>query len=88
MPGRENEEIIEETQYAECSDGKKRHTESETSVVSIKKHSGEKALRDLMESLHGKIGTEEIIILLVMFLVAADGIGWEMVLLALILIAG
>ena len=86
LPGREKKEIADEIQ--EDPDEKKRYTESETSVVNIKKNNGEKALRDFIESLHGKIGTEEIIILLVMFLVAADGIGWEMVLLALILIAG
>ncbi len=49
---------------------------------------GIEALSALIESLHGKFGSEEMIILLVMLLVASDGIGPEVLILALILIAG
>lgn len=45
-------------------------------------------LHDLLEILHGKIGTEELIILMVMLLVASDGIGVEVLILALALLAG
>ncbi len=54
-----------------------------------KLHSHEiEALSSLIESLHGRFGSEEMIILLVMLLVASDGIGPEVLILALILIAG
>ncbi|MGN1410164.1 MAG: hypothetical protein ACI4XJ_08305 [Eubacteriales bacterium] len=46
------------------------------------------AIFRLIESLHGKFGREELIILLVMFLVASDGICAEVLILALLLIAG
>lgn len=45
-------------------------------------------LAQLVESLHGKIGTEELIILMTMLLISSDGIGVEVLILALILIAG
>lgn len=51
------------------------------------RHDGD-SLGHLIESLRGKIGREELIILLVMLLVASDGIGVEVLILALILIAG
>ena len=46
------------------------------------------AIVKLIESLHGKFGREELIILLVMFLIASDGICAEVLILALLLIAG
>jgi len=45
-------------------------------------------IEDLLRSLKGKIGREELIILLVMLLVSSDGFGIEALILALILIAG
>lgn len=46
------------------------------------------ALGDLLGDLRGKIGTEELILLLVMLLLAADGAGAEVLLLGLLLLAG
>ena len=46
------------------------------------------ALGELLEQLRGRIGAEELILLLVMLLLGADGAGAEVLLLALILLAG
>lgn len=43
---------------------------------------------DIISALKGKFGSEELIILAVMLLIAQDGIGVEVLILALILIAG
>lgn len=45
-------------------------------------------LWELLESIKGKFGSEELIILAVMLLIAQDGIGVEVLILALILLAG
>lgn len=45
-------------------------------------------LAALIESLRGKLGAEELIILMTMFLISSDGICVEVLILALILIAG
>lgn len=57
---------------------------AEDHTAAVEKH----PLYDLIESLRGKIGTEELIILMVMLLVASDGIGVEVLILALALLAG
>lgn len=46
------------------------------------------ALEGLIHSLRGKIGTEELIILLVMLLTSTEGIGVEALILAAVLLAG
>ena len=46
------------------------------------------ALGELLGELRGKVGAEELILLLVMLLLGADGAGAEVLLLALILLAG
>ena len=46
------------------------------------------ALEELIHSLRGKIGSEELIILLVMLLTASDGICIETIILAAVLLAG
>ncbi|MBQ8186226.1 MAG: hypothetical protein IJ037_05065 [Clostridia bacterium] len=54
-------------------------------------HPQESALRtigQLMESLRGRLGSEELIILLVMLLIAEDGLSAEVLILGLLLIAG
>lgn len=51
-------------------------------------HDEKYPFEELLRSLKGKIGREELIILLVMLLVASEGVGIEVLLLALILIAG
>ena len=48
----------------------------------------ENALHQLLDSLRGKFGTEELIILLVMLLIASDGFGAEMLILGILLAAG
>ena len=48
----------------------------------------EHTMEDLLRIMKGKIGREELIILLVMLLIASDGVGIEVLILALILIAG
>ena len=48
----------------------------------------EHPMEDLLRIMKGKIGREELIILLVMLLIASDGVGIEVLILALILIAG
>ncbi len=68
-----------------------RQTEVPVHSRAVKKsehNHGIEALSALIESLHGRFGSEEMIILLVMLLVASDGIGPEVLILALILIAG
>ena len=45
-------------------------------------------LAELLSDLRGKIGTEEVILLMVMLLLSADGAGIETLLLGLILLAG
>ena len=45
-------------------------------------------LAELLSDLRGKVGTEEVILLLVMLLLSADGAGIETLLLGLILLAG
>ncbi len=45
-------------------------------------------LHELLNHLRGRFGSEELIILTVMLLIAQDGIGAEVLILALILIAG
>ncbi len=47
-----------------------------------------RALEALFKSLHGKFGREELIIVLVMLLIASEGTSIELLLLALVLIAG
>ena len=49
---------------------------------------GMQALEALFHHLRGKFGREELIIVLVMLLVASDGASIELILLALILLAG
>lgn len=49
---------------------------------------GKNALEELIRSLRGKIGSEEMLILLVMLLTASDGIGVETMILAFALLAG
>ena len=49
---------------------------------------GHAALEELIHSLRGKIGAEELLILLVMLLTASDGVGIETVILAAALLAG
>lgn len=45
-------------------------------------------IRALLESLQGKIGEEELILLLVLLMVSSEGIGAEGLILALVLLAG
>ncbi len=47
-----------------------------------------RTLEELFHTLRGKIGTEELILILVMLVVASGGIGIEVLLLGLLLIAG
>ncbi len=47
-----------------------------------------RTLEELFHTLRGKIGTEELILILVMLVVASEGIGIEVLLLGLLLIAG
>jgi hypothetical protein len=49
---------------------------------------GKSAFGELLESLKGKIGSEELIILMVMLLIASDGMCAEVLILALCLAAG
>lgn len=49
---------------------------------------GKSAFEELIRSLRGRIGTEEILILLVLLLTASDGIGIETIILAVVLLAG
>jgi hypothetical protein len=44
--------------------------------------------RQLLDSIRGKFGTEELIILLVMLLIASDGFGAEMLMLGILLAVG
>ena len=53
-----------------------------------KKDKDNSSLHELLISLRGRFGSEELIILTVMLLIAQDGIGAEVLILALILIAG
>ena len=72
------------------------HTESEApypqqirAAEQYQGHSdGRIALEELIHSLRGKIGTEELIILLVMLLTASEGVGVETLILAAVLLAG
>lgn len=73
-------EEAEAEQSAELGIGEKNY-----SHMSLREND---AVFKLIESLHGKFGREELIILLVMFLVASDGICAEVLILALLLIAG
>ena len=52
------------------------------------KTEGSAALEELIHALRGKIGTEELIILLVMLLTASEGIGAETLILVAVLLAG
>ena len=56
------------------------------SVQSVDKDKG--AIRELLHTLRGRFGSEELVILAVMLLISEDGIGPEVLILALILIAG
>jgi hypothetical protein len=49
---------------------------------------GVQSLEALFRHLHGKFGREELVIVLVMLLVSSDGASPELILLALLLIAG
>lgn len=67
--------------------------ECDTAAENEKPHDGSKheetsPAAALIESLRGKIGAEELIILLTMFLISSDGICAEVLILALVLIAG
>ena len=59
--------------------------ENEISVAAAR---GKLPLAELIESLSGKIGTEELIILTVMLLISSDGMCAEVLILALCLISG
>ncbi len=50
-------------------------------------HNDSRTLEQLFESIRGKIGAEELIIILVMLVVASKGIGIEVMILGLLLIA-
>lgn len=80
-----DEEMIEE-------ESKKSLIEEETLPAEQHEHESkphdESPLHGLIESLHGKIGTEELIILMTMFLISSDGICVEALVLALVLLAG
>lgn len=83
-----DEAVSEEEKNEEITDETNDNTE-----LAVKKHSRtdfreNDAIFRLIESLHGKFGREELIILLVMFLIASDGICAEVLILALLLIAG
>ncbi|MBP3377636.1 MAG: hypothetical protein J6L96_02705 [Clostridia bacterium] len=63
--------------------------EEKTAVdIVAKKDKDNSSLHELLKSLRGRFGSEELIILTVMLLIAQDGIGAEVLILALILIAG
>ena len=47
-----------------------------------------RTLNQLFHSLHGKLGSEELILLMVMLLIAEDGLGAEVLILGMALIAG
>lgn len=74
-PHRSEIERVEDevVQVAECEPEKKGNSGS---------------LWELFDSIKGKFGSEELIILAVMLLIAQDGIGVEVLILALILLAG
>ena len=71
--GRQNEDLPREAHQLE-----RRHERNE----------GTAALEELIRSLRGKIGTEELIILLVMLLTASEGVSAETLILAAVLLAG
>lgn len=60
---------------------------NEHSIANDNRIKDKHALEELVSILHGKIGTEEMIILLVMLLTATEGVGVETLLLALVLLA-
>lgn len=68
------------------------HRNVDEEALPIERHeikpNEESPLRGLIESLQGKIGTEELILLMTMFLISSDGICVEALVLALVWMAG
>lgn len=62
--------------------------ESDSAVCPDPKENGRGALWELINNLKDRFDSEDLIILMVMLLIAQDGIGAEVLILALILIAG
>ena len=73
--------------YAKPSESNYAEEKTAVDIVS-KKDKDNSSLHELLKSLRGRFGSEELIILTVMLLIAQDGIGAEVLILALILIAG
>ena len=82
----DEEDILETSAeaYAEQQSEEFPHEEALQDEVSAKAHEN---ISSLIENLRGKIGREELIILLVMFLIASDGMCAEVLILALVLLA-
>ena len=57
-------------------------------TTSVQERSTSNPLGDLVSSLRGKLGTEELILILVLLIVASEGIGIEALILGLLLISG
>ena len=81
-----DQEIYESEDPAE--DAVDEETHSELQPVPVHRDENENPLRQLLDSIRGKFGTEELIILLVMLLIASDGFGAEMLVLGILLAVG
>lgn len=64
------------------------HHEDTQAAAELPREKDGNALRELLQNLRGRFGSEELLILAVMLLIAQDGISVEVLILALILIAG
>ena len=68
--------------------GEERNSPLEQEEMTIREKHEKSPLADLLESLRIKAGSEELIILMVMLLIASDGLCAEVLILALCLVAG
>lgn len=78
------EEAAEQPQEKQSTEEVHQKKAVEAAPASAKVHEN---INSLVENLRGKIGREELIILLVMFLIASDGMCAEVLVLALVLLA-
>ena len=84
------EEDILETSAEEYAEYQQEQPSNEVLQDEVSASASAKAhenISSLIENLRGKIGREELIILLVMFLIASDGMCAEVLILALVLLA-
>ena len=81
---REPEQVLQQIQPEEISAPE---ADAEEASV-IPKEEAENPLKQLLDTIRGKFGTEELIILLVMMLIASDGFGTEMLVLGILLAVG